>query len=130
MEGKAVTLHCLTENIKIMNAVTLDKWTYNEMAAYARLNNISIADAVNQGLHAFLKMFKTRSSESKQIHPVTVSANLGTDSKFPANFQFHDEKTKAMLESFYGAWVGNEAADEIKSWINESKKSHSEPIKL
>ena len=100
------------------------------MAAYARLNNISIADAVNQGLHAFLKMFKTRSSESKQILPATAAANLDAESKFPENFQFHDEKTKEMLERFYGSWIGDESADEIKSWINESKKSHSEPINL
>ena len=59
----------------IMNAVTLDNRTYNDMAAYARLNNISIAEAVNQGLHAFLNMFKTRSDESKQAHPATLSAN-------------------------------------------------------
>lgn len=113
-----------------MSAVTLDNLTYNEMADYAKSNNISIADAVNLGLRAFLKMFKNNSSESKQTHPTRTAANLDAGSKFPDSFQFHDEKTKAMLESFYGSWVGDESADEIKSWINESKKSHSEPIKL
>lgn len=114
----------------IMNAVTLDNRTYNDMAAYAKLNNISIAEAVNQGLHAFLNMFKTRSDESKQAHPATLSDNSELTSKFPKDFQFHDEKTKEMLECFYGAWVGDESTNEINSWINESKKSHSEPIML
>ena len=113
-----------------MNAVTLDKSTYNDMAAYARLNNISIAEAVNQGLHAFLKMFKTRNSESKQAYLTKLPSNSYTNSKFPDDFHFHDEKTQKMLEQFYGAWVGEEPADEIKSWINDSKKSHFEPIKL
>lgn len=113
-----------------MNAVTLDNRTYNDMAAYARLNNISISEAVNQGLQAFLKMFKTKSTEADQNQSTTLSPSPTAKSKFPENFQFHDEKTKEMLESFYGAWVGDESADEINSWINDGKKSHTEPIEL
>lgn len=129
MEEKAYLCNRIF-NIMNMNAVTSDKSTYNDMAAYARLNNISIAEAVNQGLHAFLKMFKTRNSESKQAYLTKLPSNSYTNSKFPDDFHFHDEKTQKMLEQFYGAWVGEEPADEIKSWINDSKKSHFEPIKL
>ncbi len=41
-----------------------------------------------------------------------------------------DKYTKEMLDHFSGAWVGEESAEDIISNINESKKSHTEPVSL
>ncbi len=41
-----------------MSVITVDNKIYDEMAAYAQMNNLSINEAVTVGLRAFLRNFK------------------------------------------------------------------------
>lgn len=43
-----------------MNTITLDNRTYNDVAAYARLNNISVAEAIKSGFKLLLAQFKAK----------------------------------------------------------------------
>ena len=43
-----------------MNTVTLDNATYNEMYAYARLNNVSITDLLKTSWKGFMEYVKSK----------------------------------------------------------------------
>ena len=45
-----------------MNTITIDNNTYNSIVRYAKLNNISVSEAVVTGLNSFLEKFKDRKS--------------------------------------------------------------------
>lgn len=39
-----------------MNTITLDNGIYNSVAAYARLHNMSVSEAVKTGMQVFLEI--------------------------------------------------------------------------
>ena len=41
-----------------------------------------------------------------------------------------EDRTQKMIDRFCGSWVGEESAEDIIANIENSKKSHSEPVKL
>lgn len=43
-----------------MNTITIDSNTYNSIVQYAKLNNISVTEAVVTGLNSFLEKFKEK----------------------------------------------------------------------
>lgn len=40
------------------------------------------------------------------------------------------DRTQKMIDRFCGSWVGEESAEDIIANIENSKKSHSEPVKF
>lgn len=48
-----------------MNTITLDNSTYNDVATFARYNNISVAEAVKAGLKMLLEQFKVKNNPQR-----------------------------------------------------------------
>lgn len=48
-----------------MNTITLDNSTYNDVEAYARLNNISVTEAIKNGIKILLSQFKARTVSAR-----------------------------------------------------------------
>ena len=64
-----------------MATIYLDNTTYNEAALYAKLNNISISEAIKAGMKALMNNIKTNSqdatSEKYYISPKVKALESG-----------------------------------------------------
>ncbi len=54
-----------------MNTITVDSKIYDEIAAYARLKNVSVNDAAAAGLRSFLNNVKTQKDIPKQKYYIS-----------------------------------------------------------
>lgn len=66
-----------------MAIITLDNSTYNDAALYAKLHNVSIADALKAGMKLLLENIKVQEATDYYISP-TIKA-LETGFKCPDN---------------------------------------------
>jgi hypothetical protein len=62
-----------------MNTITIDNNTYDSIARYAKLNNISVSEAVVTGLNSFLEKFKEKVSTKDKyyISPEVKALEVG-----------------------------------------------------
>lgn len=48
-----------------MNTITLDNNTYNDIEAFAHVNNLAVADVVKKSFHFFVEKFKLAKPQAK-----------------------------------------------------------------
>ena len=48
-----------------MNTITLDNNTYNDIEAFAHVNNLAVADVVKKSFHFFVEKFKLAKPQTK-----------------------------------------------------------------
>lgn len=81
-----------------MAIITLDNSTYNDAALYAKLHNVSIADALKAGMKLLLENIKVQEATDYYISP-TIKA-LETGFKCPDNLSedYKQEWSDAITE--------------------------------
>ena len=81
-----------------MAIITLDNSTYNDAALYAKLHNVSIADALKAGMKLLLENIKVQEATDYYISP-TIKA-LETGFKCPDNLSedYKQEWSDALTE--------------------------------
>ena len=76
-----------------MNTITVDSKTYDEIAAYARLKNVSVNDAAAAGLRTFLNNVKAKKDMPKQKYYISSAVRaLETDFKCPDDLSYDYKK--------------------------------------
>ena len=67
-----------------MNTITIDSNTYNSIVQYAKLNKISVTEAVVTGLNSFQEKFKEKVTVKYYISPEVKALEVGF--KCPQDF--------------------------------------------
>ena len=60
-----------------MNTITIDSNTYNSIVQYAKLNNISVTEAVVTGLNSFLEKFKEKVTVKDELLYISRGESFG-----------------------------------------------------
>lgn len=86
-----------------MNTITIDSNTYNNIALYAKQNNISVTEAVVAGLNSFLEKFKPKQSSAQQQYYISPEVKaLETGFKCPSDLsEDYKEDYKKLLSEKY-----------------------------
>jgi flagellar motor switch protein FliG len=80
----------------------------------------------SKGVSYYLDELKNLSNDEK----LQIIMLLSSSMRKKEDGDKSDHYTKKMLSRFSGAWVGEESPEKIIENINNSKKSHVDPIAL
>lgn len=87
-----------------MATIILDNSTYNDAALYAKLHNISIADALKTGMKFLMENFKmqakTASKEKYYISPKVKALETGFKCPKDLSFDYKKELSDALMEKY------------------------------
>lgn len=76
-----------------MNTITVDSKIYDEIAAYARLKNVSVNDAAAVGLRTFLNNINAKKDRPKKEYYISSAVRaLETDFKCPDDLSYDYKK--------------------------------------
>lgn len=85
-----------------MNTITLDNGIYNSVAAYARLHNMSVSEAVKTGMQVFLEIIgKNNVAASRPkyyINPKVKALEMESHYFTYYNFRTCESSIKSRLE--------------------------------
>lgn len=100
----------VTKNVKrfkkeqIMYEIALDNNTYNDAALYARLHNISVAEALKAGVKFLMESFKAQakavSSERYYISPRVKALETGFKCPKDLSLDYKMELSDALVEKY------------------------------
>ncbi len=83
-------------------SIVLDNSTYNDAALYAKLNNISIADALKVGMKFLMENFKmqarTAAKEQYYISPKVKALETGFKCPKDLSLDYKKELSDALME--------------------------------
>lgn len=87
-----------------MMSIVLDNSTYNDAALYAKLNNISIADALKAGMKFLMENFKMQariaSKEQYYISPKVKALETGFKCPKDLSLDYKKELSDALMEKY------------------------------
>lgn len=87
-----------------MNTVTLDNGIYNSVADYARLNNISVSEAVKTGMQVFLEIIgkkkKIASKPKYYINPKVKALEMGFQIPDNLSLDYKKELSEVLEEKY------------------------------
>ncbi len=83
-----------------MAAIVLDNSTYNDAALYAKLNNISIAEALKAGMRFLLENFKMHSNSKYYISPKVKALETGFKCPENLSLDYKKELSDALMEKY------------------------------
>ena len=87
-----------------MAAVVLDSGTYNDAALYAKLHNISIAEALKAGMKFLMENFKIQareaSNEKYYISPKVKALETGFKCPKDLSVDYKNELSGALMEKY------------------------------
>lgn len=83
-----------------MNTITLDSSIYNSVAAYARLHNMSVSEAVETGMQVFLEIIgKNNVAASRPkyyINPKVKALEMGFKCSNDLSFDYKKEQAEIL----------------------------------
>lgn len=97
---------CNTNGIKytIMATITLDNSTYNDAAMYAKLHNISIAEALKVGMKFLMENFRLQAKDTSNgkyyISPKIKALEMGFKCSKNISIDYKDELSDALTEKY------------------------------
>lgn len=97
---------CNTNGIKytIMATITLDNSTYNDAAMYAKLHNISIAEALKVGMKFLMENFRLQAKDTSNgkyyISPKVKALEMGFKCSKNISIDYKDELSDALTEKY------------------------------
>lgn len=84
--------------------IVLDNSTYNDAALYAKLNNISIADALKAGMKFLMENFKMQarvvSNEKYYISPKVKALEIGFKCHEDLSSDYKTELSDALMKKY------------------------------
>lgn len=87
-----------------MNTITLDNGIYDSVAAYARLHNMSVSEAVKTGMQAFLELFGKNNAESSRpiyyINPKVKALEMGFQCPDDLSLDYKKEQAEILEEKY------------------------------
>lgn len=87
-----------------MATIYLDNTTYNEAALYAKLNNISISEAIKAGMKALMNNIKTNSQdatpEKYYISPKVKALESGFICPKDLSFDYKKELSDSAIKKY------------------------------
>lgn len=87
-----------------MTAIVLDNSTYNDAALYAKLHNISIADALKAGMKFLMDNLrmqaKAASNEKYYISPQVKALETGFKCPKDLSLDYKKELSDALIEKY------------------------------
>ncbi len=83
-----------------MNTITLDNGTYNAIAHYAKLNGISIADALKVSVRALLENFNADTKNAYYISPKVKALETGFKCPKGLSHDYKVEMSDALTEKY------------------------------
>lgn len=87
-----------------MNTITLDSSIYNSVAAYARLHNMSVSEAVETGMQVFLEIIgknNVATSRTKYyINPKVKALEMGFKCPDDLSLDYKKEQAEILEEKY------------------------------
>lgn len=87
-----------------MAVVVLDKGTYNDAALFAKLNNISVADALKAAMKFLMDNFKMQardaSSDKYYISPKVKALEIGFKCPKDLSLDYKKELSDALMDKY------------------------------
>lgn len=83
-----------------MNTITLDNGIYNSVAAYARLHNMSVSEAVKTGMQVFLEIIGKNNVAASRlkyyINPKVKALEMGFKCSNDLSFDYKKEQAEIL----------------------------------
>lgn len=87
-----------------MNTITLDNGIYNSVAAYARLHNMSVSEAVKTGMQVFLEIIGKNNVASSRpkyyINPKVKALEMGFKCPDDLSLDYKKEQAEILEERY------------------------------
>jgi hypothetical protein len=86
-----------------MNTITLDNKTYDAVVAYAKTNNVTVAEVVKAGINLLKAQFGKKDTSSRQYYISPEVKALETGFKCPEDLS--DDYKQEMKEGLSGRYL-------------------------
>lgn len=87
-----------------MNTITLDNGIYNSVAAYARLHNMSVSEAVKTGMQVFLEIIGKNNIAASRlkyyINPKVKALEMGFQCPDDLSLDYKKEWAEILEEKY------------------------------